>query len=205
MLLANGNMMRLPFIAMAVAAVLVTACKNSTIDEKIAALPPMIGAYKVDPYIEVAAELEGLGRELASSALLRAATNNSGPQILGYQVYVLCRMVFTNKPAGQFRRPGIGAATFIGDTSYSDWPLEPIELVDGIPFVVVNRLQLSGQMEPADAYVRYCMSTCTWSSTKSSAKARGQKDAALAKFVASAKWRTPLAKSDRDYLAAQLR
>jgi hypothetical protein len=193
-----------PLIVMVAAAAFTAGCNRPTVVERIVALPPIIQAYKADPYIEVAAELQSLGRETACSALLAAAAKPSSfPQ---YSIYVLCRMVFTNNPGGTFRRPGLGAATFVGETTYSDCPLEPIEIVDGVPFVIAIRYQIGGgQMEPPSDYVRYCMTECIWSSTKFTPRTRRQKETALAKLLISRKWRNVLSQSDRDYLADQLR
>jgi hypothetical protein len=114
-------------------------------------------------------------------------------------------MVFTNNPGGTFRRPGLGAATFVGETTYSDCPLEPIEIVDGVPLVIAIRYQISGRMESPSDHVRYCMAECAWSTTGFTTRTRRQKEAGLAKLVASKKWRKMLSQWDRDYLADQLR
>ncbi|MEI6783588.1 MAG: hypothetical protein WCQ21_22075 [Verrucomicrobiota bacterium] len=196
-------MTRFLFFSITAAAVLVVGCRHPTLEDRILALPSTSEGYRADPYIELAAELQTSGRDSACAALLRVGTNAN--PIQGFPVYVLCRMVFTNRPTGDFYRPSLGAVSFLGDTADSDWPLEPIELIDGIPFVVTTRYMIQGQIELPAAYVRYCMNSCAWSSAKFTPRTKGQKKAALAKLLASKKWRTPLSQGERDYLADQLR
>jgi hypothetical protein len=204
--LACGNMTRFPLIAMATAALLAAGCEHPTVEERIAALPLPIASFKTDPYIQVAADLQALGRDAGCAALLRAATNTSASGSYALSpIFVLHRMLFTNTTSGDFRAPLIGGFTFVGDSTDSDWPLRPIALVDGIPFVVARRFFLSGTPEPPEAYLRYCLSECTWSSTKFSPRNKHQKNTALAKLIASKNWQTPLDQWERDYLKAQLR
>ncbi len=194
-------MTRLALIGIVAALPLALGCNRPTLGKRIAALPGFMTDYRVDPYIKVAAKLQALGPSAGPAELLRAATNSP----TGLPVFILCRMVFTNKSGGDFGLPRIGAFDFIGGTSSSDWPLAPIEVVDSIPFLVAKRWQVSGQMEPADEYVRSCMKTCSWSPTKFGPRTKDQKTAALAKLLASPKWRAPITKWDSDYLEAQLR
>jgi hypothetical protein len=120
------------------------------------------------------------------------------------KIAVLCRMLFTKRQGSDFRRAMIGGASFFGGTDYSDWPLEPIEIIDGIPFDITWGYSIHGAPEPPQEYVRYCMANCDWSGIKFEPKTGQQKKEALAKLIASPKWRTPLDQRDRDFLAAQI-
>jgi hypothetical protein len=99
----------------------------------------------------------------------------------------------------------LGRPGFRGATDSRDWPLEPIELVDGVPFHIVCGYQLAGTPEPPAKYVEYCLQTCDWTPTRIKGKSTAEKRAALAKLLASPKWKAPLSAEDRDYLSGQIR
>jgi uncharacterized protein (TIGR03067 family) len=92
--------------------------------------------YRVDPYVRAAAMLHDMGKDKATDALSKLARGHEHDN----QVIVLCRMLFTPKAKGKFRRPALGAALLLGDTGDADWPLEPIELVDGVPCLIPRLL-----------------------------------------------------------------
>jgi hypothetical protein len=158
-------------------------------------------AYRVDPYIRAAARLQALGKDKAGDALLQLAKNGEDDN----KVIVLCRMLFTRKAKGEFRRPLIGAAAFLGGTDYADWPLEPIELIDGVPFLITTGYALRGRAEPASSYVKYCLRNCDWSSERFRPKTQKEKQNALARLLASPKWGTPLGDQDKAFLASQIK
>src|SRR5258707_376899 len=131
----------LPWIA------LTSGCDQSS---DLASLPSFHGRqYAVAPYLRSAVRLQSMGRDEACKALLASKDDD--------QVFVLCRMLFTKRGASEFRRPLIGGALFLGTTDYADWSLEPIELVDGIPFLITQGYILAGVPEAAGSYLRYCM------------------------------------------------
>jgi hypothetical protein len=103
------------------------------------------GAFKVDTYIRAAGDFQAMGKDKACDTLLRLSNIRGG----NTQAIVLCRMLFVRKPKGEFRRPGLGAPIFVGGTSVEDWPLEPIEMVDGIPFLMTRGYFLAGRPESA--------------------------------------------------------
>ena len=180
-------------------AAMVTLCQSAPLD--FASLPDLqAGSYKVAPYIKAAAALQGLGREVACEALLRAAPTNRESR----QIVVLCRMLFTKRATADFRGARIGGAHFLGGTDYADWPLEPIELVDGVPFLITDGYRLDGRAEAAENYVRYCMANCDWSTFRFSDVSAAMPVVALKNFYASPKWRRPLDNDERDFLSAQI-
>ena len=161
--------------------------------------------YKVDPYLRAATTLQAMGRIRAGQVLLRLAHD----QERGDRVFILCRMLFIKKRGREFRRPMIGAAFFVGltdytgETGYADWPLEPITLIDGIPFLVVQGYGIGGLPEnPAD-YVRYCLTQCDWNTEHFRLRSPAEKRKALEKLLASHKWTRPLYMEERKFLASQ--
>jgi hypothetical protein len=158
-------------------------------------------AYRVDPYIQAAAMLQASGKDKASATLLKLARDRE----VDHQVIVLCRMLFVRKAKGGFRRPLIGAAHFLGDTDYVDWPLEPIELVDGVPFLITEGYSLKGRAERAESYLKYCIENCTWNSSRFQPKTEQQKRKALDKLLASPKWKAPLDDGEKAFLSSQVK
>ena len=120
------------------------------------------------------------------------------------RVIILCRMLFTERHGSDFRRPRIGAASFFGGTDYPDWPLEPIALVDGVPFLITRGYALGGMAEPDEWYLCYCETNCDWSSFRYTIKTEQQKRDALNRLVASPKWKTPLDKYEWEFFAEQI-
>jgi RNA polymerase sigma factor (sigma-70 family) len=164
--------------------------------------------YKVDPYIHAAAFLQAMGKDKARARLTEVARDEKRRE----SVIVLCRMLFARKPGGEFRRPELGKATFLGNTNSADWPLEPIELVDGVPFLIVDGYKPSNRVdrppwqynepfdyrgaEQAEAYLKYCFDRCHWSDVVFKAQDEQAKENALKKLLASPKWKA----TSRDYL-----
>jgi hypothetical protein len=101
-------------------------------------------------------------------------------------------MLFTAKPKGEFRRPRLGGPHFFGDAGTKECPLEPIELVEGVPFFVVKGYTGFGSPEDAKDYLDYCVKNCDWNPLKSKPKTADEKRKALEKLVASPKWKKPL-------------
>ena len=125
--------------------------------------------FRAVSYLKVAKELQALPEAERVKALERFC--NIPERNL--QSIILCRMLFTAKPGGTFRRPLLGGPGFI--TSREDipglsdprlsqpWPLEPITLADGVPFAIVTGYALAGAAEKAGAYLAYCRKETQWS------------------------------------------
>ena len=116
------------------------------------------GTYRVLPQLYAASFLQKLGEEKGGELLLEYA----GTQKYDQEIIILCRMLYVPESGEEFRRPMIGAAHFLAGTDYVDWPLEPIEIVDGVPFLVVQGYSLGGQPELAEMYLEYCFDNCKW-------------------------------------------
>ena len=158
------------------------------------------GYYRPDPYIQAAIELQSLGRANALAQLHSMAQDSD----LDSRVIVLCRMLFVPRPGSEFRGPGFGRVMFIGGTDYPDWPLEPIELVDGVPFKVIWGWRLAGMAESDEGYLRYCETNCDWSPFRYSTKSESQKLDALKKLLESSKWKVPLDTYEREIITRQI-
>lgn len=198
-------MLRARLYALIILAASIVAAAPSEVSLK--ALPDFYSAgwrYKVDPYLRAAVSLQALGKDKACGKLLDLAKVKREDSGESQKVVVLCRMLFAAKPGGEFRRPMIGGAVFLGGTGYSDWPLEPIECVDGVPFLVAAGYFLAGHAEPSESYVQYCMTNCVWSSSQWRMPSGEEKRAALAKLLALPKWKKPLDERDRSFLSSQI-
>jgi hypothetical protein len=172
------------------------------------------GPYRVDPYLRVAAQLQSLGPERGSRRLLQLAHDTGNAQKDRFNredsIYVLCRMLFTAKLGKVFRHPWIGRPGFVGkdsgiSTRIEDWPLQPIELVDGIPFLIVMGYVFGGVPEWPWEYVTDCIRHCRWRSVRFGPRSVAEKQRALRRFLADRRWKGGLNESERRFLADQLR
>lgn len=169
--------------------------------------------YKVDRYLRAAIELQALGKDLACDVLLTFTKQYGDSKdltdgklaIQGREIVALCRMLFAKRPNSEFRRASIGGAVFLAGTDYEDWPLEPIDIVNGVPFSVVSGYSLAGQAEPAYNYISYCLENCDWNPYQFDLKSEAQKQEALSKLLASPKWKQELTPSEQGFFSAQIR
>ena len=139
--------------------------------------------FRVDQYIEVAIVLQKEGKDKAIKMLEEGKMN--GQELGEDGLFVLCRMLFVAKKGAEFRRPAIGAPlSFKIEGGMQDWPLEPIALVDGVPFCVVMGYSLGGKAERASYYFKYCcLESCDWSGYQFKTKTLVEKQAALKKVL----------------------
>jgi len=158
--------------------------------------------YKVEPYIRSAVALQKMGFERACHEMMINTRRDKDCE----QLYVLCRMLFNKRGASDFRRPWIGGAVFLGGTDYSDWPLEPIELVDGVPFIIIRGYSVHGALpEPPEAYLNYCITNCDWNTFRYHLKSRDELKEALNKLLISKKWKRPLERQELEILTEQIK
>ena len=156
--------------------------------------------YKVDPYIKAAIALQGVDPQTRAQALLDFAKDEKH----GRNAIILCRMLFSQKPDREFRRARIGTPDFLGGTNYPDWPLEPIRLVFGVPFLVTRGYHPRGVPEPAESYVRYCLTNCEWTALHFAPKTAKQKEDSLATLIASPRWHGVLTAPELAFLTDQI-
>jgi hypothetical protein len=157
--------------------------------------------YRADPYLAAASKIQSAGKDRARQLLAELAKDPEH----GEKVIVLCRMLFTTRAGAEFRRPLIGAAHFLGKTDYAAWPLEPIELVDGVPFLITRGYSLGGQAEPAGKYLAYCLRNCDWREAKLGPRTEAEKQKALAKLLVSPKWKAALTDGEKEFLSSQIK
>jgi hypothetical protein len=155
--------------------------------------------YRVDPFIRMAVALQSLGRSVALDRLHAMAHDSR----VSARVIVLARMLFVQRPGAELRRPAIGGAIFLGNTGYSDWPQEPIEVVDGVPFLITTGYNLGGLPETDEEYLQYCENNGDWSAFQYSMKTAQQKRDALRKLLDSGPWKATMSDSERTFLADQ--
>lgn len=158
--------------------------------------------YKVDNYIRAAMSLQAIGQEAACQTLLGMHTNG----ILDKNVFALCRMLFTQRGTNEFRAPlRHGFGDYLAERR-EDWPLNPIELVDGIPFciAVMDGWSGAGPSESSEEYVRYCMTKCDWSTHAFHVVTAKQKSDALAKLLSLKQVRQPVSEIAKKFFAAQI-
>jgi hypothetical protein len=161
------------------------------------------GEYRADPYLAAALALQTVGEAKASQILRKLCRQARGPDDED-AVFILCRMLFTARPGKEFRRPLIGAPSLLGGTIPKGWPLEPIELVDGVPFLIVRGYMLGGEAEPPESYLEYCLRNCDWRRERFAPRSPEAKRKALAKLLASPKWKRSLEDRERQFLSAQV-
>ena len=153
------------------------------------------GSYKADQFIAAAEMLQSLGKDKAVAMLRQAMINRTASDDT---IIVLCRLLFTAKPGEKFRCPAIGEPVVIGGRD--NFPLEPIEMVNGIPFLVVSGYKMVEVPEPADTYLNYCLSDCDWGTFAYKPKTVPEKTMALEKL----NWKTPQTSSEMSFVASQL-
>jgi hypothetical protein len=162
-------------------------------------MPPI---YKADDYIRAAVSLQAVGREAACEALLASARTNATTD---RRFFMLCRMLFAQRGTNEFRPPFRGTCGFyIGEAA--DWKLDPIELVDGIPFLLTGPCRGQGGRGPesVESYLRYCMTNCDWSTYTFHDVTAQQKSRALATLLSSSKVKRPLTDSEKSFFSAQI-
>ena len=159
-----------------------------------------IQKYKVNPYLKVAIRLQNMGQEQAIHTLKNLAEDHDNDN----KIIVLCRMLFEKGNESEFRRPLIGKATFPGGTDSSDWPLEPIEIMNGIPFIIARGYSVAGIPETGSHYLEYCITNCTWRIELYELGSNAEKHIAVNLLIASPKWKKQLSEEEIKWFFSQI-
>ena len=196
-------------------------------------LPPWSrDAYKADLLIAAAMKLQSLGQDKARGALLdlvdfekstkahevrlkatgltgerlERAVDKAAIQEMRQRegIILLCRMLFAAKPGGKFRRPGLGFPHFICYGNAQRGLLEPIEIVDGVPFLMVMGYTVGGLPEFPDAYLKYCIEGCDWNPMKYGLKTAVEKQQSLDKLIGYLRSQGNVREDDRKFLSSQI-
>jgi hypothetical protein len=157
--------------------------------------------YKVEPYIAVVADLQLMGQQKAEHRMLEYAKSDYWGSD---QIYVLCRMLYSKFPGKKFMRPPLGQPSCLGGTSHLDWPLNPIEITDGVPFLIADGYNLYGMPGVPGDYLAYCMTNCDWSTFPYHRKTDGELHSALNKLLNSSKWKQHLSPDEITWLSDQI-
>jgi len=173
----------LPLLTALAIALLGSACSYAP-EPALSDLPDLFD-YKVDPYVRMAVALQSLDRPAALDKLHAMARESPEPRD---QVIVLARMLFVPRPGADLERPegvfahSIDYAHSIDDTH---WPQWPIEVVDGVPFLIaMPDPEIHGKWVPdaAEKYLQYCETSGDWSPFHYSVRTKQQELEALAKL-----------------------
>ena len=114
-------------------------------------------------------------------------------------------MLFTAKAGKTFAGPPIGAASCIAAASDKNWPLDPIEIVDGVPFLVAKTVTISqGFGGTPTRYVEYCLKNCDWNPYQFKPKTAEEKRKALEKLLATPSIRKESGRRPKVFLASQI-
>lgn len=89
--------------------------------------------FKITPYVRAAALLQEMGKEKACKQLVKLAKDDDEDG----EVAILCRLLFSRKENKEFLAPLFGCPSYMGATTDADWPMSPIEIVDGVSFFIV--------------------------------------------------------------------
>jgi hypothetical protein len=178
------------------------------------------GPFRSESFLEVAAALQALP-ETQRVAQLRAWATTRSPQGNNFheseyelQVIVLCRMLFEPKPGQTFRRAALGSPTFVGEDSWfmnrtvaeieRAWPLEPITIVEGIPFSISHIALLAGAAERAESYLNYCIANLSWTSRRYAPATVEARQKALDQLLHQHPWSRPLNNGEIKSLTEQI-
>ena len=93
----------------------------------------------------------------------------------------------------------------MGTTDKNDWPSEPVEIVDDVPFLVVRSYGLGGVPEPLANYLDYCEKKCDWNNAKFKTRSKEEKSMALAKLLSLPRLKGKLDKESRTFFEAQIK
>ncbi len=161
---------------------------------------PDLQSFKPSPYLKIASELQSLKKDEAITLLREWSKNKEYDE----QIIILCRMLFEPRKSSSFTRPGLGGPQFYGGTSFEDWPLEPITLVDDIPFDIVIGYILAGMAEPGSKYLEYCIKETQWTSRRYRDATDAQINSAFQKLLNSHIWKKRLSDWELDLLKKQI-
>lgn len=160
-----------------------------------------LNTYRCAKVIRACELAQLVGQEKAFERLLSYAKKDRD-NALG--VAVLCRVLYARKGSAEFRAAMLGRPSLLGGTDSVNWPLEPIELVDGVPFLIIRGYSLRGHAETGESYLRYCHSKCEWSNRPITEKSQEELERACNKLIRSAKWRENLDDRDDAFLRSQV-
>jgi hypothetical protein len=178
-------------------------------------------AFRSKPYIELAAMLQSMPRSEAENLLIERAASGKCDE----QVVILCSMLFVDKNGSPFPgKSGMGLFSKytspkninnqygLGATRSGDWANWPIQIIDGVPFLVAAEhnasfadMWLASAPSPlAPVYLQYCLSQGTWTSEHFTVADLTTRQRALNALVKSPIWKRALNDDEIKYLTYQI-
>ncbi len=158
------------------------------------------GNFKCKPYINLAIYVQSIEKTDAVLLLKEFSTSQQYED----EMIILTRMLFQSTTKKPLRRPYIGGASFFGNTDYKDWQNEPIEIVNGIPFLITRGYSLGGYPESSLDYLLYCISNGEWNSIIYSIKTEEEMKSSLNLLLISEKWHSKISSFDKVFFENQI-
>jgi hypothetical protein len=159
-------------------------------------------AFKSDRFLEVGEHLQFLGKKEACECL--AELGSTSEDVI--TIVIFCRMLFHPPEKRPMPELTVGDPRFLGRTNKEHWPLEPIEIIDGVPFLIV-RSYITGtfRVDAGKRYVDWYVEHWHWRESKYSKKSEKQKEVALEKLISKTRWVEPLSSYERAFLVDQIK
>lgn len=149
--------MRIFFLCLLSSLILVAVAQASEGDDMqiVRDAPDVVAwTYKADKMVHAVNQLRRLGKEKAVETLKRYTATQKAFED-NEKVLVLCRCLFRN-PEG-WKPPALGEPVpHISRNAVKQFPLFPLAMTKGVPFVLVSGYSLDGRAEPAAACIALC-------------------------------------------------
>jgi hypothetical protein len=206
---------RLLFSGMVVAMLACGCSSPSTPFDHVASdsfdsLPTLSGrAFRAEPYIAVAIQLQAMGEAGAVDRLIEFARKDPKSLQVCEKVEGLCQMLFTPPPAEKHAAVGFFMGYWLPITNHlteTGWEMAPLEVVDGVPFSIELRIGYEGFFpnDIIESHVLYCARRYRWGAPQISVKTKEEREAALAKLIATPQWTRPLTPEEISALHRQI-
>jgi hypothetical protein len=160
--------------------------------------------YRVKDILALCRELQWLEKRHENQGvaeLMRMAVTGEPSE---ETAVVLCRLLFRSRTGDSLRRPWRGQPGFLGETTYSDWPLEPVHLFRGVPFHIVRGWAIAGLPEPAPWYLAYCLRNGAWVAEDYPDRSDQELLAVAHAFVETGPWVDPRDEHERHFILSQV-
>ncbi|MDD3741713.1 MAG: hypothetical protein PHH30_10760 [Bacteroidales bacterium] len=156
--------------------------------------------FKCNSYLNLANYIQSLEKNQAIELIKEYANTYQYED----QIIILTRMLFQSKNDSVLRRPYLGAAFFFSDTDYNEWPTEPIEIINNIPFLILGGYSLGGLSEPSLNYLEYCIENGEWTENIYSVKTEEELQAGLNVLLNDKKWNKELSTTEKLFFEKQI-
>ena len=150
-----------------------------------------------------------MGEAAAVNRLIEFARNDPESLEVCEKVDALCQMLFTPPLGEKHAAIGFSMGFWLPITNHlteTGWEMAPLEVVDGVPFSIVLGIGYEGLFpnDMIESHVLYCAKRYQWSASRFSVKTKEEKEAALAKLIATPQWTRPLTQEEISRLHRQI-